>query len=75
MKIGEDALQHNAIIFSSKPQFIKLVVILQYWHILAREAVYYRSMIRDLKDNHLQNHCQQCKSDEDLSVRRPMLTV
>ena len=45
---------------------------LQYWHILGREAVYYRSMIDSLKDDFLENHCQICKSDEELTVIEEM---
>lgn len=41
---------------------------LQYWHILGREAVHYRSMIAGIKDSYLDSYCFQCKSDEDLSV-------
>jgi hypothetical protein len=60
--------QNNAIVFSTKPQFIKLVVMLQHWHNLGREAVYYREMIKDIKDGYLEQHCQICNSDEDLTV-------
>lgn len=64
----DDNAQNNAIVFSTKPQFIKLVVMLQHWHNLGREAVYYREMIKDIKDRYLEQHCQVCNSDDDLSV-------
>lgn len=68
MKDLDENIQNNAIIFSSKPKFIKLVVILQHWRNLGREAVHYRSMISDISDTKLEAHCKLCKSDEDLSV-------
>lgn len=53
---------------SSKQKFVKLVVILQYWRILGREAVFYRSKILDMKNLYLRKHCQKCRTDENLSV-------
>lgn len=47
-KIRKKDEQKNAVVVSTKPEFIKVVVLLQYWHILAREAHFYRDKIKDI---------------------------
>lgn len=58
----------NAIIHSSKEEFVRLLCIMQYWKILAREALYYRNLIQNIKQTFLASYCSKCRTDDDLLV-------
>lgn len=52
----------NAVIFSNKSEFVKLLVMLQYWRNLGREALFFRNLIKHVGLEFLQNQCCKCKS-------------
>jgi hypothetical protein len=58
----------NAIIHSSKEEFVRLLCLMQYWKILAREALYYRTLIERVKTTFLASYCSKCRTDDDLLV-------
>lgn len=62
------ASSQNAVIFSSKPEFVKLLVMLQYWRNLGREALFFRNLVKHVGLEYLQSSCVKCKSQEYLKV-------
>lgn len=60
----------NAIIFSTKHEFVKLLTVLQYWRILGREALFLKEKISHIGADFKKSQCAKCKSQESLSVMK-----
>ena len=63
--------EKKAVINSSKEKFKKLMVVLQYWRILGREALYFKQLVEGTEYENIGPRCENCKTNENLTVKNP----
>lgn len=60
--------ERKAVVTSSKNKFKRLLVLLQYWRILGREALYFKELVTGVEQQFKSSRCCKCRTSENLIV-------